>query len=128
MPHIHAHSIVKHGKNLIPHAGIQNTSRSFHKQVDKLPHKSRYQLWPPTKMSVRKHLRMHCSRKALWKAIKRPMSINLRINYCQNKSKFVSLKSPKIRIYCYKVGSIRIHNKNISIKSFNFNNIHDNNI
>jgi len=31
------------------------------------------------KMSVRKHLRMHCSRKALWRAIERPMSINLRI-------------------------------------------------
>ena len=42
MPHIHAHSILKHGKNLTSHAGIQNTSRSFHKQVDKLPHKPRY--------------------------------------------------------------------------------------
>lgn len=42
MPHIHAHSILKHGKSLIPHAGFQNTSRSFHKQVDKLPHKSRH--------------------------------------------------------------------------------------
>lgn len=42
MLHIHAHSILKQGKSLIPHAGIQNTSRSFHKQADKLPHQSRH--------------------------------------------------------------------------------------
>lgn len=84
-------------KNLIPHAGIQNTSRSFHKQVDKSPHKSRDQLWPPTKMSVRKHLRMHCSRKALRKATERPMSINLWITIVKIKVDLFHWKVLKLK-------------------------------
>lgn len=110
-------------ENLFPHAGIQDTSKSFHKQADKLPHESRQSLGPPTKMSVREHLRMHCSRKALWKAAKRPMSINLMVTIVKIKVNLFSLRSSKIRMYCYKVSSI-IHDKN-TFTVFYLNYIYD---
>lgn len=78
---IHAHSISNYGRRVENvHAEELLTGNKLSQANTQLATWNSYKVWPPTKVSLRKYARMHCSWEALWEVTKRPDSVKWFMN------------------------------------------------